>query len=227
MSKEVGAPVVKIAVIINPKAGSIRGLRTLLEQISRLSPERQYITRRPGAARQFAARAVRDGCRYIISAGGDGTLNEVVNGIGRSAKRIRLGLLPLGTGNDFARCLGLPTDVDENIEILRAGETRAVDLVRVASDRVRYFVNVSAGGFSGMVDEKLTARMKKTWGPLAYLRSAAAAFPALKAYRTSVRFDGKPARSYDLYNVVVANGAYVAGGWLIAPKAARATDSSM
>jgi diacylglycerol kinase (ATP) len=210
---------VKTAVIINPKAGSIKSLRTLLKQVSQLAPERQYVTHRRDAAKQFAAKAVREGCRYIIAAGGDGTLNEVANGIGRSAKRIRLGLLPLGTGNDFARCLGLPTDVEENIEILRAGKTRPVDLVRVTSDRVRYFLNVSAGGFSGVVDEKLTARMKKTWGPLAYLRSAAAAFPELKAYRTSVRFDRRPARSYDLYNVVVANGRYVAGGWLIAPKA--------
>ena len=70
-----------------------------------------------------------------------------------------------------------------------AGHTRAVDLVRVTSDKVRYFVNVSAGGFSGLVDEKLTPEMKKTWGPLAYLRSAAAALPQLRAYRTTVSFD--------------------------------------
>ena len=172
-----------------------------------------------GSAKLFAARAISEGCDYIIAAGGDGTLNEVVNGIGRSSRIVRLGLLPLGTGNDFARCLRLPSSVDENIEILRAGKTKAIDMVKVTSDRVRYFVNVSAGGFSGMVDEKLTSRMKKTWGPLAYLRSAAAAFSDLHSYRTRVRFGTRAPQSYDLYNVIVANGRYIAGGWPIAPKA--------
>jgi diacylglycerol kinase (ATP) len=209
----------KIAVIINPKAGSVRSLRGLVKEISRLAPDRRYTTRGRGSAKLFAARAIREGCDYIIAAGGDGTLNEVVNGIGRSSRIVRLGLLPLGTGNDFARCLGLPSSVAENIEILRAGKTTAIDMVRVTSDRVRYFVNVSAGGFSGVVDGKLTAQMKKTWGPLAYLRSAAAAFSELHSYRTRVRFGNREPRVYDLYNVIVANGRYVAGGWPIAPKA--------
>ena len=67
-----------------------------------------------------------------------------------------------------------------------AGRTRAIDLVRVTSDRIRYFVNVSSGGFSGVVNEKLTPEMKRTWGPLAYLRSAAAAFSELRGYTTKV-----------------------------------------
>lgn len=209
----------KIAVIINPRAGSIKSSRALLKQISYLAPDRRYTTRGRGNARLFAARAVRDGCDYIIAAGGDGTLNEVVNGIGHSSRFVRLGLLPLGTGNDFARCLRLPSAVDENIEILRAGKTKAIDMVKVTSDRVRYFVNVSAGGFSGIVDEKLTANMKKTWGPLAYLRSAAAAFPDLHSYRTRIRFGTRQPRLHDLYNVIIANGRYIAGGWPIAPKA--------
>ncbi len=209
----------KIAVIINPRAGSIKSFPALLKKISRLSPDRRYTTLKRGSAKLFAARAIREGCDYIIAAGGDGTLNEVVNGIGRSSGIVRLGLLPLGTGNDFARCLGLPTSVDENIEILRAAKTRAIDMVKVTSDRVRYFVNVSAGGFSGIVDGKLTSQMKKTWGPLVYLRSAAAAFSDLHSYRTWVRFGPKGPISYDLYNIVVANGRYIAGGWPVAPKA--------
>src|SRR3954471_13674401 len=204
----------KIAVIINPKAGSVKNLRTLLKQIAELEPDRQFVTRKRGAARLFAGRALREGCNYIIAAGGDGTLNEVVNGVASAAAKVRLGILPLGTGNDFARCLRLPTDIKSNIAILRSGKTKAIGLIRVPSDRVRYLVNISAGGFSGTVDEKLTRRMKKTWGPLAYLRCAAAAFPELRAYQTSVRFGSRQAKSYDLYNVVVANGRYVGGGWL-------------
>ncbi|MEY2492817.1 MAG: diacylglycerol kinase, partial [Verrucomicrobiota bacterium] len=140
--------------------------------------------------------------------------------IGEHGGAVRVGLLPLGTGNDFARSIGLPTELAAALEVIRAGATRAIDLVRVTSDDVRYFVNVSAGGFSGLVDEKLTRKMKKTWGPLAYLRSAAAALPDLRAYRTTLAFDNAESLVLDLYNVVVANGRYVAGGTLIAPEAA-------
>ena len=75
----------------------------------------------------------------IVAAGGDGTLNEVVNGLREDASAVVVGLIPLGTGNDFARTLGLPTDVDEAIALLLAGHTRAIDLVRVTSDRSALF----------------------------------------------------------------------------------------
>src|SRR5207244_2058385 len=146
-------------------------------------------------------------------------LNEVINGIGERAGQCRVGLVPLGTGNDFARSLGLPTDPHESIALLRSRNVKFVDLVRVTSDEVRYFVNVSAGGFSGLVDEKLTPKMKKTWGPLAYLRGAAAALSELRAYRTTLAFDNSESLRLELYNVVVANGRYVGGGTLIAPEA--------
>jgi diacylglycerol kinase (ATP) len=113
----------------------------------------------------------------------------------------------------------MPVDLEAAIEVIRIGETRPVDLVRVTSDEVRYFVNVSAGGFSGLVNEKLTPEMKQTWGPLAYLRSAAAALPDLRAYRTTLSLDNAESITMELYNVVVANGRYVAGGTLIAPDA--------
>jgi diacylglycerol kinase (ATP) len=210
---------VKTCVIINPIAGSVKDLSALLKQIKRLNPSSTRITRKKGAARLFATEAIRRGCDYIIAAGGDGTLNEVVNGVARHSSDIRVGLIPLGTGNDFARCLNLPLDVEENIDLLRAGQTRLIDLVRVRADRVRYFVNVSAAGFSGLVNEKLTPKIKRTWGPLAYVRSAAAAFPELKAYRTTVTMGERESFCIDLYNVVVANGRFVAGGLPIAPKA--------
>src|SRR3984893_1048153 len=173
-------------VIVNPAAGSVKDVDGLVERIRRLPDVEVCITAKPGAAIQSTRRALRKGCEMVVAAGGDGTLNEVVNGLREDLSAVIVGLIPLGTGNDFARTLGLPTDIDEAIALLLAGHTRAIDLVRVTSDEVRYFVNVSAGGFSGLVDEKLTPEMKKTWGPLAYVRSAAAAFPQLRAYRTPV-----------------------------------------
>jgi len=206
-------------IILNPSAGSVRDLDDVVARLGRLPNAEIRLTGRRGSAARFARAAVQKGRKIVVAAGGDGTLNEVVNGIGENVLGIRVGLIPLGTGNDFARTIGVPTDLEAAIDLIAAGDTRKVDLVRVTSDEVRYFVNVSAGGFSGLVDEKLTRAMKKTWGPLAYLRSAAAALPELRAYRTTLAFDNTESLMLDLYNVVVANGRYVGGGTLIAPEA--------
>jgi diacylglycerol kinase (ATP) len=210
----------KTSIILNPLAGKARDLDDIVARMARLPDAEIRLTNKAGSAARLAKTALRNGRELIVAAGGDGTLNEVINGIGENSGDVRLGLIPLGTGNDFARSLGVPADVEAAIDLIRAGNTRAVDLVRVTSDEVRYFVNVSAGGFSGLVDEKLTAEMKKTWGPLAYLRSAAAALPELRAYRTTLAFDNEESLMIELYNVVVANGRYIAGGMLIAPEAA-------
>jgi diacylglycerol kinase (ATP) len=210
---------VKPYIIVNPAAGSVTSLDALLTQLQRMNPAKVHVTRAVGDAEKFARAAIRNRCDYIVAAGGDGTLNEVVNGIARRAKDICVGVVPLGTGNDFARALGLPATLEDNIEILLSQKTRSIDLVRVKSDRTRFFVNVSAGGFSGLVDEKLTPKIKHAWGPLAYVRGAAAALPNLHAYRTQVVFDEDERLSMDLYNVVIGNGRFVAGGLPIAPDA--------
>jgi diacylglycerol kinase (ATP) len=209
----------RTCVILNPIAGSVKGADAIRERLQTLEPEQLLITEKAGDAERFAREGSESGMELIVSAGGDGTLNEVVNGIASSGCRPALGLVPLGTGNDFARNLGISNDVSIAIDYIRKQQTRAIDLVRVTSDQVRYFVNVSSGGFSGVVDEKLTPEMKRTWGPLAYLRSAAAAFPELRGYTTCVSLDDESPLETDLYNVVIANGRYVAGGIPIAPEA--------
>ena len=138
----------KTFVIVNPAAGSVNDVDSLVKRIRNLPDAEVCITAKAGAAMQSTRTALRKGCEMVVAAGGDGTLNEVVNGLREDASAVVLGLIPLGTGNDFARTLGLPRDVDEAIALLRAGHTRAIDLVRVTSDEMRYFVNVSTGGFS-------------------------------------------------------------------------------
>ena len=146
---------VKTCIICNPGAGSVDDRERFAESWSGF-PATVHFTEKTGDASRLAQEAVAEGCDLVIAAGGDGTLNEVINGVAPKAERVQVGLIPLGTGNDFARMLDLPESIDECIEVLRAGHARPTDLVRVTSDRVRYFVNVSAGGFSGTVNEKLT-----------------------------------------------------------------------
>jgi diacylglycerol kinase (ATP) len=209
----------KTCIILNPTAGSVCDLDEVVARLRQLPNTEVRLTGRRGSAARFASTAIRKGRDTIVAAGGDGTLNEVINGVGKNVGKVRVGLIPLGTGNDFARTIGVPTDLEAAIDLISTGKTRPVDLVRVTSDEVRYFVNVSAGGFSGLVNEKLTRKMKKTWGPLAYLRGAAAALCDLHAYRTTLAFDNSDSMMLDVYNVVVANGRYVAGGRMIAPEA--------
>ena len=208
-------------IIVNPIAGAIVNPDVLLKQFRRLDPRKLSLTKRAGEAETLARAAFRAGCDYIIAAGGDGTLNEVINGIAspHPIRGVRMGIVPLGTANDFARSMKLPVRVENNVDILRAKQTVLVDLVRVTGKRTRYFINVSAGGFSGAVDEKLTPQIKSTWGPLAYLRSAAAALPKLRAYHATVIFDDVERWEGELYNIVIANGQFVAGGLPIAPDA--------
>lgn len=211
----------KICIICNPRAGSIDDADALVEQLRRGAGEAEIlISDHPGQAMQLARKAVQRGSELIVAAGGDGTLNEVVNGIAADVAHVAVGLVPLGTGNDFARMLALPDSIDECLEVIARGHVRKIDLVRVTSDQQRYFVNVSAGGFSGTVDEKLTPEIKKSWGPLAYLRCAAEALGELRAYRTRIMLDDSPAAmELDLYNAIIANGRFVAGGTPVAPEA--------
>src|SRR5450432_1916198 len=136
----------KTFVILNPAAGSVKDADAIVERIRHLPDVEVCVTARAGDAMKATRKALRKGCEIIVAAGGDGTLNEVVNGLREDASAVAVGLIPLGTGNDFARTLDLPTDVDEAIAVLLAGHTRPIDLVRVKSDEVRFFVNVSAGG---------------------------------------------------------------------------------
>ena len=209
----------KTWIICNPGAGNVDDTDALRAQLERFPSAEVHFTAGPGDASRLAADALANGCDAVVAVGGDGTLNEVINGVAPRISEIGVGLIPLGTGNDFARMLTLPTSIDDCVDVLSRGNVRPTDLVRVTSDQVRYFINVSAGGFSGAVGDKMTPEIKQTWGPLAYVRCAAEALPELKAYQTEITLDNMSTSTLDVYNVVIANGRFVAGGTLIAPDA--------
>lgn len=207
-------------VILNPNAGSAGESDSLRDAI-RYTPEAELcVCREAGHATRLAAEAAADGFDLVVAAGGDGTINEVLNGLAADFGAIALGVVPLGTGNDLARTLALPEEPLAAFRLALEGERRALDVIRVESDgETAYALNVCAGGFTGEMDEVMTDELKATWGPLAYLIGAAKALPDLEGYVTKIAWDDGPFEVVDALNVVVANGRTAGGGKPAAPRA--------
>lgn len=172
-----------------------------------------------GDAERAARRAADDGCDLVVAGGGDGTLNEVINGLAAAGalERTMLGVVPLGTGNDFAAALGIAPHVAGALEILLAGRTRRVDL---GSLNGRVFVNISGGGFVAEVSEAVTPQMKSIAGRLAYLVGGAQALLEFEPVRgTFAAEPGGQRFSAGVYAFAVCNSRLIGGGKLIAPHA--------
>lgn len=214
---------IKARLIANPVSGGDHAPEALLGLNARLRPAVGdldiVITTSRGDATRAAAQAARDGYAHLYVAGGDGTLNEVINGVAEipgGLERVTFGLLPLGTGNDFAGALGVPEDLAGALEVLAQGRVAEVDLGRLGD---RCFVNVSAGGFVADVSDAVDAGLKSFAGKLAYLIGGAGALLDHEAVELEVTVDGEPPRVIATSLFAVCNSRLVGGGRLIAPYA--------
>jgi diacylglycerol kinase (ATP) len=160
-------------VIANPAAGRGRGRKALERVRSLLGPEDELVVSQgPGDSERLAAEAAAAHA-VITVMGGDGTLSEVINGIAASGFRAALGVLPVGTANDFAIYVGVPTDLERAVAIVRAGHLRQVDLGLVErGGRRRYFATTIGVGLSAAVARLAQGEADKAHGsPLTYLRA--------------------------------------------------------
>ncbi|MGA9351944.1 MAG: diacylglycerol kinase family protein [Anaerolineae bacterium] len=184
------------------------------------------LTEEPGHATRLARQALDDGYRTIVAVGGDGTVNEVLNGLveeGAVDPEVTLGIIPCGTGADFSRTVGIPRDYVGACRQLLRFETRLVDLGRITCLRQgqeveRYFINVAGLGFDGEVAELANRSPKVLGGTITYL---ACLFTSLVTYRNKnveLSFDGQHLRGR-LNSVIVCNGRYFGGGMFVAPGA--------
>jgi len=173
-----------ILVILNPAARSERA-RNVWDRIESLPRAQVRPTQAPGDAERYAREAVETGVRIVVAAGGDGTINGVVNGLAGSDTA--LGILPVGTMNVFAAEMGLPNDLEEAWEIIEAGYTRSIDL---AQANEHFFVQLAGIGFDAQVVERTSWNFKKNFGPLSYLVSAAQ-IAAEKPPKIVVEHEGK------------------------------------
>ena len=217
----------KSKLVLNPVAGTDAAPEYLTLINERLRQDGDtldiVITVAAGDATRAAEQAVRDEYDRVIVAGGDGTLNEVLNGVGAVSggfAKVTFGLIPLGTGNDFATALGVPDDIDGALQALLDGVPTAVD-VGVVNDR--FFINVSGGGFIAEVSDAVSPQLKTIAGKLAYLIGGAEVL--LNHEPVGARIvAGKPGesaivRDHTLHAFAVCNSRLIGGGRLIAPDA--------
>ena len=209
-------------LIFNPSARGQKA-EAFCNQLDSLYPK--CVVRRttaPGQARQLAAQAVQEGFATIIAAGGDGTANEVVNGIAdvpHGLTSVRLGLVPLGTINVFARELGLPRDPVGAARTLAGGSEMAVDLGLVefgATGRTerRHFLQLAGAGLDARAVELVSWELKKKAGPLAYI---AAGLKAMREEQPVIKVEG--GRTVSGHLVLLGNGRYYGGSFEFFPKA--------
>jgi YegS/Rv2252/BmrU family lipid kinase len=205
-------------IIVNPAARSEKA-KALFQKIEKLSSKtRIRMTSAPGEARDLAEAAARQGCKRIVAAGGDGTVNEVVNGI--AGCDVTLGVLPIGTMNVFASELGIPTgNLHKCWELIEKGTTRLVDLPSANSHK---FVQLAGIGFDAQIVAATSFDSKKTFGPLSYVISAtqiaAQKPPRLVVESEEVSCEGS--------FVLVGNGRYYGGPFVIF-KEARIDDGKL
>lgn len=210
----------RIVVIANPEAGSRIHVDRLKKELTSLGDYSLKITTRSGEATDLAREAVDRGATLVVAVGGDGTIHEVVNGLGQAVGRCSLGIIPAGTGNDTARSLEIPFELGNAVERLAVGRVRPIDLIEIRQhEDVSYAVNAVTGGFGGVVNEEMTGEVRDFWGSLAYVRAAAQIIPRPPAYDVELAIDDAPSRSFRAVSIVVANGEYAAHGLPVAPRA--------
>ncbi|HZB07700.1 MAG TPA: diacylglycerol kinase family protein [Rubrobacter sp.] len=158
----------------------------------------------------------------LIVAGGDGTVNDVVNGLGRAGfpEGVTLGILPAGTGNDLAATLCIPEDPELAEDVIRQNRERRLDVARVRSEGIgeRFFINVATGGLGAEVSSANDEELKKRWGKLSYLRASLEVARNFDVRELSLYLDGEE-RRVKAVNIAVGNCRYTGGGWPATPKA--------
>lgn len=209
-------------LIVNPRAGGgkhapFSELRPPIER--RLGPIDVAFTERPGHASELAESAAREGRTLIIAVGGDGTFSDVANGVLRSARDTRVGIIGQGTGGDFRKTLHLEHRLDRYLDAIASGNERRIDAGKARFDgRERYFVNILSAGMGGLVDEYVSKGSRLLGGTAAYFLASTKALIRTRRARLRCVVDGK-SESFPSYMIAICNGEYFGSGMHVAPMA--------
>ncbi|MEG9297506.1 diacylglycerol kinase [Mangrovibacillus sp. Mu-81] len=179
-------------IIYNPTSGRELFKKHLAEVLIKLEQAgfetSVHATICEGDATEAARIAVERKYDIVVAAGGDGTLNEVVNGLAEQDYRPKLGIVPMGTTNDFARALHIPRDIGQAIDVITKGESIPVDIGRMNE---RYFINIAGGGRITELTYEVPSKLKTMMGQLAYYLKGIEMLPSIKPTDVSIEYDGK------------------------------------
>lgn len=206
-------------LIYNPTAGRERAANRVNLAKSILSGSGMavdlYPTKGPGDAEKVAREAHLD-YDTVIAAGGDGTLHEVVNGIGHGGQPgVKLGIIPTGTSNDFARALKIPVDVRQACGVISTGRVQQIDL---GSLNGRLFINIAGGGNLTNISYEVPSKLKTYLGQLAYFAKSIEVLPRLKPVRVQLKTPDMVVEE-DIMLFLTANSKAVGGFENLAPRA--------
>jgi YegS/Rv2252/BmrU family lipid kinase len=223
-------------VIVNPKsaggATKSRWSETAADFRAHFGAFQVAFTKKHGDGTELALRGAEQGRKFIIACGGDGTINEVANGILQSGKDIEFGILPSGTGGDFRRTIGIPQETREAGAVLRKGVTKEIDVGKVTflnhegEETSRFFLNVASFGLSAAIIERVKSSNIAGWIPHDVLRgktnfalSTLQEVLGLNFETVRVKFDDEEAKPLNTINFCVCNSRFFGGGMKIAPDA--------
>jgi len=223
----------KIAFIVNPHAAAGSAGKSW-PQIAALARDRLgafqvFFTAGPGDATRLTREAVSQGAETIVCVGGDGTLNEVVNGLmgedGPIRPEVTVGFIPRSTGCDLIKTVSIDRKLDRAMDIIRDGHTRILDLGRIHyqdhrnNPSYRYFHNIASFGLGGEVDERVNKTTKALGGFLSFIGATLVSLLKYDKKRIHLKVDDAFDGEINVWNIAVANGQYHGGGMLVAPGA--------
>ncbi len=222
-----------IVFIVNPNAsnGSTGKQWPLIRDkaLAGLGSFETYMTEGPNHGTQLTRKALESGAGIVVCVGGDGTLNEVINGfMGESGQLVPdalLGFIPRGTGCDFVRSVPIPRDPDKVIDMIKRRTYRTIDLGRFSySDHEgsacrRYFHNVLSFGLGGEVDDRVNRTTKLFGGFISFIWATLIAILLYDRKRIDLSVDDCFREEVAVWNIAVANGQYHGGGMWVAPGA--------
>jgi diacylglycerol kinase (ATP) len=180
------------------------------------------LSERPGQLAELARQAAGSGAELLVAVGGDGTVNEVANGI--AGLGTELAVIPRGTGWDFVRTYGIPRKLEAAVEVALRGRAREIDLGLAryrawdGMERESLFANIASAGMSGAIAKRANETSKALGGKASYLWATLAVFSRWRNDEVRVRVDGEE-HSGRMHDVIVANGRYLGGGMMICPEA--------
>jgi YegS/Rv2252/BmrU family lipid kinase len=183
-------------------------------------------------AETLARDALKEGFDTVVAVGGDGTINETVNGFFENGKPVRpnaaFGVLPRGTGGDFRRTFGWSGELEPAVERLRRDSSVPFDVGLLeftdanGGTRQRYFANIASFGASGVVDLEVNRTSKALGGRVSFLWGSMKALSKYSDKRVRYRIDGGEWQQAPVTTIAVANGKYFGGGMMVAPEAETA-----